>query len=55
MRNKRLSKAKVRFHHIGIVIKNISEAISKYTAAPGRDKGNILLEEMSYITGKGEI
>ena len=55
MRKKRLSKTKVRFHHVGIVVKNISEAISKYTAALGIDKRNIVVEEMSYMTGKGEI
>ena len=52
---KKLFKTKVRFHHVGIVVKDISEAINKYTAALGLDKGNIVVEEMSYMTGKGEI
>ena len=50
MRKKRLSETKVRFHHVGIVVKNISEAISKYTEALGIDIGNIVVEEMSYMT-----
>jgi len=49
------SGIRVRFHHVGIVVKNISEAINKYTAALGINKENIVVEEMSYITGKGEI
>jgi len=48
------SKSKNRFHHVGIVVKNISEAIDKYAAALGVDKDKIAVEVMSYMTGKGE-
>jgi len=46
---------KNRFHHVGIVVKDISEAIDKYCAALGIDKGKIVVEVMSYMTGKGEM
>ena len=46
--------SKNRFHHIGIVVKNISDAIDKYGAALGIDKDKLVVEVMSYMTGKGE-
>jgi len=46
---------KIRFHHVGIVVKDISEAIDKYCAALGIDKDKIVVEVMSYMTGKGEM
>ena len=46
---------KTRFHHVGIVVKNIGDAINKYAAAPGVDRDAIMIEEMSYMTGKGEL
>jgi len=49
------SKPKIRFHHVGIVVKNISEAIDKYASALGVDKGRVVVEVMSYMTGKGEV
>ncbi len=55
MRKKRLLQTKVRFHHVGVVVKDISEAITKYTAALGRDKEDVVVEEMSYMTGKVEV
>jgi methylmalonyl-CoA/ethylmalonyl-CoA epimerase len=45
---------RVRFHHVGIVVKDISEAIDKYAVALGVDRERIALEDMSYVTGKGE-
>lgn len=48
-------KSKVRFHHVGIVVKDISDAIDKYAAALGIDKENITVQDMSYMTGKGEM
>jgi catechol 2,3-dioxygenase-like lactoylglutathione lyase family enzyme len=45
---------KIRFHHVGIVVKDISEAIDKYTAAFDIEKESIEVESMSYLTGKGE-
>jgi methylmalonyl-CoA/ethylmalonyl-CoA epimerase len=53
MRGRRLV-SKNRFHHVGIVVKNISEAIDKYAAALGINKDKVVVEIMSYITGKGE-
>ncbi len=47
-------KPQIRFHHVGIVVKNIAEAIDKYADALDIEKGNIEVEEMSYLTGKGE-
>ncbi len=44
-----------RFHHVGIVVKDISEAIDKYAAALGVDKDKIVVEVGSYMTGKGEM
>ena len=46
---------KNRFHHVGILVKNISEAIDKYAAALGVDKNNVAVDVMSYMTGKEEI
>lgn len=46
---------KNRFHHVGIVVKNISEAIDKYAAALGIDKDKVVVEVMSYMTGQGEM
>ena len=52
---KRISREpKIRFHHIGVVVKNISEAIAKYATALGVDKDKIKVEPMSYMSGKGE-
>ena len=48
-------KAKNRFHHVGIVVKNVSEAIDKYAAALGVNKDKVVVEVMSYMTGKGEM
>ena len=45
---------RIRFHHVGIAVKSISEAIDKYTTALGITKEKIVIEEMSYMTGKGE-
>jgi len=53
-KNKKL-KSEVRFHHVGIVVKNFSEALEKYTSALGIDKEKITVEDMSYATGKGEM
>jgi len=46
---------KNRFHHVGIVVKDISGAIDKYAAALGIDKDKVVIEVMSYMTGKGEM
>jgi len=46
--------SRIRFHHVGIVVKNINESIDKYARALGIDKEKIVVEEMSYMTGKGE-
>ena len=48
-------QTKIRFHHVGIVVKNISEAIDKYAVALGVNKDEITIEVMSYMTGKGEM
>lgn len=48
-------ESKNRFHHVGIVVKNISETIDKYAAALGVDKDKVVVEVMSYMTGKGEM
>jgi len=45
----------IRFHHIGILVKNISEAIDRYTSALGIGKDKVVVEVMSYMTGKGEM
>ena len=47
--------SKNRFHHIGIVVKNISEAIDKYAIALGIEKDKVTVEIMGYMTGKGEM
>ena len=46
---------RVRFHHVGVVVKDISEAIRKYADALGIDREKIAVEDMSYMTGKGEM
>jgi len=48
-------ESKNRFHHVGIVVKDISEAIDKYAAALRVDKDKIVVEVGSYMTGKGEM
>jgi len=48
-------ESKNRFHHVGIVVKNISEATDKYAAALGVDKDKVVVEVGSYMTGKGEM
>ena len=45
---------KIRFHHVGIVVKSIHDAINKYAAALGVDRNAVIIEEMSNMTGKGE-
>ena len=45
---------KNRFHHVGLVVKNITEAIDRYATALGINKDKITIEVMSYMTGKGE-
>lgn len=45
----------IRFHHIGIVVENISEAIDKYATALGVERDKIKVEPMSYMSGKGEF
>ncbi len=47
--------SKIRFHHVGIVVKDISEAMEKYSNAFGLEKETIVVTEMSYMTGRGEI
>ena len=44
----------LRFHHVGILVKNISEAIDKYASALGIEKDKVSVEVMSYVSGKGE-
>lgn len=44
-----------RFHHVGIVVKNISDAIDKYSAALKIDKSKITVETGNYVTEKGEV
>jgi methylmalonyl-CoA/ethylmalonyl-CoA epimerase len=48
-------ESKNRFHHVGIVVKNISEAIDKYSAALGLDKDKVVVETGTYMTGNGEM
>jgi len=48
-------ESKNRFHHVGIVVKNISEATDKYAAALGVDKDKVVVEVGNYMTGKGEM
>jgi methylmalonyl-CoA epimerase len=49
------SEPKIRFHHVGIVVKDISEAVDRYASALGIDKDKVVVEVMSYMTGKGEM
>ena len=51
----RKPEPKIRFHHVGVVVRDISEAINKYAAALGTDKEKITVESMSYMTGNGEL
>lgn len=53
--NGQKSRSRIRFHHVGIVVKDITEAIYKYASALGIDKERIAVEDMSYMTGKGEM
>ena len=46
--------AKNHFHHVGILVKNISEAVDKYASALGIEKDKVSVEVMSYVSGKGE-
>jgi methylmalonyl-CoA epimerase len=48
-------QTKNRFHHVGIVVKDITEAINRYATAFGINKDKIAIEVMSYMTGKGEV
>ena len=45
---------KNRFHHVGIVVRNISEAINKYAAALDIDKEKVVVEIGGYATRNGE-
>ncbi|UCH31843.1 MAG: VOC family protein [Candidatus Bathyarchaeota archaeon] len=47
-------QTKNRFHHVGIVVENISQAIEKFSIALGIDKDKVKVEKMSYMSGKGE-
>jgi catechol 2,3-dioxygenase-like lactoylglutathione lyase family enzyme len=49
------SERRIRFHHVGIVAKSIHVAIEKYAAALGVDRNAVVIEEMSYMTGNGEV
>jgi len=55
MKRRMPREPEIRFHHIGIVVKNISEAIDKYATALGIDGDEIKVEQMSYVSGKGEF
>lgn len=55
MKKRTAGGPQIRFHHIGIVVKNISEAIEKYATALGVDRDKIEVEPMSYMSGKGEF
>ncbi|MFX0173728.1 MAG: VOC family protein [Candidatus Hodarchaeota archaeon] len=46
---------KTNFHHIGIVVKNINEAILKYCQALDVDSSGVKIHQQSYMTGKGEV
>ncbi len=46
---------KTNFHHIGIVVEDLNEAIGKYCQALEVDLADIKINRQSYITGKGEI
>ena len=46
--------SKNRFHHVGIVVRDISKAIRKYAVALGIEESEIAVEVMSYVSGKGE-
>jgi len=51
----RTCRSKIRFHHVGIVVKDISKAIDKFGTALRVDKNKIAVEIMSYLTGNGEM
>lgn len=55
MSEKPEAETMLRFHHIGVVVKNIFKAVSKYAKALGVERGKVVIEEMSYMTGDGEI
>jgi len=55
MKKRNQLEPKIRFHHVGIVVRNIYDAINKYAAALGVDRNIVVVEEMSYMTGKGEV
>lgn len=46
---------KTNFHHIGIVVKNLKEAILKYCQALEVNSNDIKIHQQSYMTGKGEV
>jgi catechol 2,3-dioxygenase-like lactoylglutathione lyase family enzyme len=54
MKKRTPPEPEIRFHHIGIVVKNISDAIDKYATALGVDRDKIKVEAMSYVSGKSE-
>jgi len=45
---------KTNFHHIGIVVEDLNEALLKYCQALEVDSTSIKTNRQSYITGKGE-
>ena len=45
---------KNRFHHVGILVEDISKAIVKFAIALGIDENKVKVEVMSYVSGKGE-
>ncbi|MFX0084394.1 MAG: VOC family protein [Candidatus Hodarchaeota archaeon] len=45
---------KTNFHHIGIVVKDLKEAMSTYCHALDVDPESIKINRQNYITGKGE-
>ncbi len=51
----RQNPAEMRFHHVGIVVNSIQEAIEKYSAILGAKKAKVQIDEMTYMTGKGEF
>ncbi len=45
---------KTNFHHVGIVVKDLKSALSKYCNAFRLDSDNIKTHTQYYVTGKGE-
>ena len=45
---------KTSFHHVGIVVRDLKEAISKYCRALGVDSSSIKIHRQGYATEKGE-